>query len=51
MYIEFDEYLPYSGRISDFFVTNVIDNIQWDHGYAYFSRKNEMCIWVYEESW
>ena len=43
MYIDFDEYSPYSGRISEHFETNVNDNIHRDHGYAYSSSKQKMC--------
>ena len=50
MYIHFDEYPPYSGRIYDFFETNVNANIQRDHGYDYSSSKQKMCTWVNEES-
>ena len=32
MYIDFDEYPPYSGRISEKSETNVNDHIQCDHG-------------------
>ena len=51
MYIYFDEYPPYSGRISEIFEKNVNENIQCDHGYAYFSVKQKMCAWINEESW
>ena len=50
IYIDSDEYLPYSGRISEIF-ENVNENIQCDHGYAYSSEKQKMCTWVNEESW
>ena len=42
MYINFDEYPPYSGRISEIFDTNVNANIQCDRGCAYSSRKQKM---------
>ena len=32
MYIDFDEYPPYSGTIFEIFKTNVNSNIQCDHG-------------------
>ena len=51
MYIDFDEYPPYSGRISEIFEKNVNENIQCVHGYAYSSHKQKMCTWVNEESW
>ena len=50
MYIDFDEYPPYSGRIYEIFEKNVNDNIKCEHGYAYYSSKQKMCIWVNEES-
>ena len=39
MNIDFDGYPPYSGAISEMFVTNVIANTQCDHGYAFSSSK------------
>ena len=39
MYIDFDEYLRYSGRTSEIFEKNVYEIIQCDHGYAYYSGK------------
>ena len=49
--IVFDEFPPYSGRISESFEINVNENIQCVHGYAYSSGKQKMCTWVNEESW
>ena len=51
MYINFDEYPPYSDIISENFETNVNDNIQFDHDYAYSPSEHKMCTWVNEESW
>ena len=42
-YIDFDEYPPYSGIISETFENNVNENIQCVHGYAYSSGKQKMC--------
>ena len=39
MYIDFDEYQPYSGRTYKKLETHINDNIQCDHGYAYYSIK------------
>ena len=50
IYIHFDEYPTYSGRISENFETNVNDNIKCDHGYTYCSSKQKMCTWVKKES-
>ena len=33
------------------FLNNVNENIQCDHGYAYYSCKQKMCKWVIEENW
>ena len=43
MYIDFDEYPRYSGRIYED-LKNVNENIQCDHGYAYSSGK---CFYVH----
>ena len=51
MYIYFDEYPTYSGIISESFEIFKNENIQCDHGYAYYLGKQKMCIWVNEESW
>ena len=51
MYIDFDEYSPYSAIISEIFETYINDNIQFDHGYVYSSRKQKMCTCLNEESW
>ena len=51
MYIDFDEYPPYSGRIYEIFETNVNANIQCDHGYAYSSSKEKVYTLIHEESW
>ena len=51
MYIYFDDYPPYSGRISEIFEANVNANIQCDHGYAYSSSKKKMYTWVSGEIW
>ena len=50
MYIDFDEYPPYSGRIYEIFETNVNANIQCDHGYAYSSSKEKVYTLIHEES-
>ena len=51
MYIDFDEYPPYSGRISEIFEKNVNENIQCVHGYSYSSVKQKICTYVNEDSW
>ena len=51
MYINFDEYPPNSGRISETFEKNVNENIQCVRGYVYSSAKQNICTWFNEESW
>ena len=51
MYIDFDEYPPYSDTISEMFVTIFNTNIKCNHGYSYSQRKKKMCTWVHEENW
>ena len=51
MYIYFDEYSQYNGRISENLETNVNANIHCDHGYDYSSSTHKMCTWVNEEIW
>ena len=51
MYIDFDEYPPYSGAISKCFEENDDANIQCNHGYAYSSSKEIIFPWINEESW
>ena len=41
MYIDFDEYPPYSAPISDTFVTNVNTNSGCDHVYTYLQAKRK----------
>ena len=50
MHINFYEYPPYSGRISEFFETNVNDDIQFDRSYDYSSSKQKMCTWDNDNS-
>ena len=50
MYIDFDEYPPYIGRIYENFETNVNENIQYDHGYDHSSSKQKICTWVNNKS-
>ena len=51
MYIDFDEYPRYSGRNSEIFEKYVNANIKYEHGYAYYSGKHNMCTWVNEDTW
>ena len=51
MYVDFYQYPPYSGAISENFDTNINAHIQCDTGYPYSSIKDNMLTWINEESW
>ena len=51
MYIDYDEYHPYSGAISKYFETNIDYHIWCDHGYPYSTIKGNMLTWMNKESW
>ena len=51
MYIDFDEYPPYSDSISENFENNINAHIKCDHGYPYSSIKGNMLTWINRESW
>ena len=47
IYIDFDDYPPYSDRISENFGTNFNENMQCDRGYDYSSVKKKI-VRIYE---
>ena len=51
MYIDLDEYPPYSGRMFEILEKNVNENIHCVCGYAYSSGKQRMCTLINEEIW
>ena len=51
MYIDFDEYPPYSAAISETFETSINAHTQWDCGYPYSTNKGKMFTRINEESW
>ena len=51
MYIDFDEYLPYSNAISEIFGTNINYHNQCDHGHPYSSIKDNRLKFLNEVSW
>ena len=50
MYIDFDEYPPYSGAIQDFLEANIDAHIQCDHGFPYSTAKGKMLPWINKET-
>ena len=51
MYIDFDEYPPFSGRIYEIFENNGSEKIQCVHGYAYSSGKQKYAHGLQRKVW
>ena len=49
MYIDFDEYPPYSDTISEIFESNFNVNIQCENDYDHSLRIKKVCTWSNEE--
>ena len=50
MFIDFDDYLHYSGRESTIFEKDVNEDIKCEHGYAYSAGQRAICKWVNEHT-
>ena len=46
MYMDFDEYHPYIGAISENLETNSNAHIQCDHDYPYSTIKGKVLTWI-----
>ena len=51
MYLESDEYPPYSDKISVIFETNINRNLRFSHGYKNCVRHTDLINWVSKNSW
>ena len=51
MYLQLDEYPPYSDKISDIFETHININLRCIHGYTSFIRHTDSITWVSNSSW
>ena len=51
MYLQLDEYPPYSDKISDFFETNINSNLRCINGYKNCVRRTDSITWVQNYSW
>ena len=51
MYINFDDYIPYTGTIYEIFETNINAHIKWCHGYPYSTTKVTTATWINKEGW
>ena len=51
IYIEFNDYSPYSGAISENFVTNINAHIQYNHVFPYSTIQVNMLTYMNKERW
>ena len=51
IYIDFDEYLPFSDALSENFVTNIHAHIRCNNIYPYSTTKGNMLTWTNKGSW
>ena len=51
MYLHLDDYPPYSGKISDIFVTHNNSNLRCIHGYTTCMRHTDLITWVSISTW
>ena len=51
MYLQLDDYPPYSDKISDIFETHINSNLRCIHGYTNCIRHTDLITWVSNSSW
>ena len=51
MYLQLDDYPPYSDKISDTFSTQINSNLRCIHGYTNCVRYTDSITWVSNSSW
>ena len=51
MYLQLDDYPPYSDKISDIFETHINRNLRCSHGYTNCVRHTDSITWVSINSW
>ena len=51
IYLQLDEYLPYSDQISDIFETHIKRNLRCSNRYTNCARHTDSITWVYIDSW
>ena len=51
MYLQLDDYPPYSDKISDIFETRINRNLRCIHGYNNCIRHTDLITWVSNSSW
>ena len=51
MYLQLDDYPPYSDKISDIFETHINSNLRCIHGNTNYVRHTDLITWVSNSSW
>ena len=51
MYLQLDDYPPYSGKNSEIFEPHINSNLRCIHGYTNFMRYNDLITWVLNSAW
>ena len=51
MYLQLEDYPPYSDKISDIFKTHMNSNLRCIHGYTNCIRNTDSITWVLNYSW
>ena len=51
MYLQLDNYPPYSGKKSDLFQTDINRNLICIHGYTNCMRHTDLITWVLNSTW
>ena len=51
MYLQLDEYAPYSDKISDIFETHINRNLRCSHGYTICVIHTDFITWVSKNAW
>ena len=51
MYLQLDDYHPYSGKKSDIFETHINSNLRYIHGNTNCTRHTDLITWVSNSTW
>ena len=51
MYLELDDYLPYSDKIAVIFESHIKRNLRCSHGYTNCIRHTNLITWVSKNAW
>ena len=51
LYLQLDDYPPYTGKNSDIFETHINNNLRCIHGYSNCMRYTYLITWVSNSAW